>query len=240
MFIPGSRIGQPSSFEFTIMSQSSAGSISTWPTLPQLTGNLPLPTSGPGEVHILPFPMPGDGPHILPFPGTGAGTPGGLPSVSLPERVAGTEGDDRIEVPTGAVAAGLGGDDVFVLTPGDVDREGQPLAVITDFNAGDSLDLSRLGPDAKILGREESDRPWGADRVSIDFNGDGAEDGFVMLAGRGPDLGAYRPYPMPIAPGDGLRPLFTGAVTVAVTGDASGIRLMGDHSGFDGLDLSLV
>ncbi len=234
----GSRIGQTSNSEFTIMSQPSAGSIGAWPTLPQAAlGPSAFPASGPEEVHILPFPMPGDGPHILPFPGSGAGAPGGLPFPGLPERVAGTSGDDRIEVPTGAVAAGLGGDDTFVLTAGDTAEQGQPLAVITDFSDGDTLDLSQLGPDAKILGKEAPDHPWGADRVSIDFDGDGAEDGFVVLAGRGPDLGAFQPYPMPTIRGEGSPAIFTGAVTA----DAAGTRLMGGHFTDGGpWDLSLV
>ncbi len=222
------------------LSPISAGGVTAGPTLPQ-------PETG-GDFHILPFPMPGDGPHILPFPGPGDAAPGFTPpSVGLPERVAGTEGDDRIAVPTGAVAAGLGGNDVFVLTPGDAGKAGQPLAVITDFNEGDSLDLSQLGEGAKILGREAPNRPWGADRVSLDFNGDGSEDGFVLLAGKAPDLGGFRPYPMPTIRGDIAMTAFTpngpftGAVSGPIAGDgAAGIRLMGDFTTFEGMDLSVV
>lgn len=240
----GFRFPQSGVFEITTFGQPT-GVNATLSSAPAATP--PFTGAEPGEVHILPFPMPGDGPVVLPAPGT---TPGFAPgSIGLPERIAGTEGDDRIEVPTGAVAAGLGGNDVFVLTPADAAKAGQPLAIITDFNEGDSLDLGKLGANARILATDESDRPWGADRVSIDADGDGTEDGFVILAGKGPDLGTFQAYPMPIVRGD--TPVATlaanpfGGVNVGGPiaiggGDAAGIRLMGDFHTFEGMDLSVV
>jgi hypothetical protein len=123
--------------------------------------------------------------------------------------VAGTDADDRL-VLDGRVAFGGAGNDTFVLTSthGDVDGP-EHLGTIMDFQAGDKLDLSQLGEKAAELGRTADAK--GGERVSIDFDGDGKEDGFVIVHQRGeiapddtgvispPSDGEFHilPYPMP-------------------------------------------
>lgn len=91
----------------------------------------------------------------------------------------GTAGSDRIGLAAGATAVGKGGDDVYVLA-----SSGQPgagsefLGLILDFQAGDKLDLSSLGAKATILTQDlQKD---GGERIGIDYDGDGREDGFVV------------------------------------------------------------
>lgn len=118
--------------------------------------------------------------------------------------IVGTDGDDKLVLEGGATGIGAGGNDTFVLvSSGDVEGS-ERLGAILDFDAGDKLDLSRLGANAKILGRTEAD---GGVRVSIDYDGDGNEDGFVMTFEKGqiapsPDDGDFHILPFPM-PGDG-------------------------------------
>jgi hypothetical protein len=123
--------------------------------------------------------------------------------------VAGTEGDDRL-VLDGGFAAGGGGNDTFVLTSTHGDADGpENLGTILDFQVGDRLDLSQLGDKAAELGRTADIK--GGERVSIDFDGDGKEDGYLIVHERGeiapddtgvvspPSDGGFHilPYPMP-------------------------------------------
>lgn len=113
----------------------------------------------------------------------------------------GTDGDDRVDVGSGAAFGGQG-NDTFVLTSiGEKPAGPEHLGIIKDFEAGDTLDLSKLGEKAAILGREDDGA--GGERVSIDFDGDGAEDGFVILQDGtedGVDFVTILPFPLP---GDG-------------------------------------
>jgi len=111
--------------------------------------------------------------------------------------VAGTEGDDRL-VLDGRVAFGAGGNDTFVLTSTQDDPDGpEHLGTIMDFQDGDKLDLSQLGDKAAILGRDAAGK--GGERVSIDYDGDGKEDGFVIVHANGvpadDDTGVVSPLP---------------------------------------------
>jgi hypothetical protein len=123
--------------------------------------------------------------------------------------VAGTEGDDRL-VLDGRVAFGGEGNDTFVLTSTHSDVDGpEHLGTIMDFHEGDKLDLSQLGDKAAELGRTADAK--GGERVSIDFDGDGKEDGYLIVHERGEiapdDTGVISPpsdgevhilpYPMP-------------------------------------------
>lgn len=147
-------------------------------------------TVEPGEVTILPYPFPG--------PGETAGSPGRVLIV------AGTEGDDVLNLPTGAAAAGGAGADTFVLTSaGDQAIAGEPerLGVIFDFDEEDSLDLSQLGEQAAIIGRA-ADLQAGIERVSIDYDGDGNEDGYVLIGGKLENIGDDYPMPMPMPEGE--------------------------------------
>ncbi|TAL36006.1 MAG: hypothetical protein EPN98_05575 [Phenylobacterium sp.] len=118
--------------------------------------------------------------------------------------VVGTEGDDTLVLEGGATGIGGGGDDTFVLVSNGDAKGVERLGAILDFNAGDTLDLSRLGANARILGREDDD---GGTRISIDYDGDGKEDGFVLTFETGqiapsPDDGEFHILPFPM-PGDG-------------------------------------
>lgn len=142
-------------------------------------------------------PIPGDAvPMPLPI-AVGEPAPGGRVRV-----VAGTEADETLVIEGGATAFGGGGDDTFVLVSGGADEGVERLGAILDFDAGDTLDLSRLGETAAILGREAT---LGGARVSIDYDGDGREDGFVLTFEKGeiapePDDGGFTilPFPMPV------------------------------------------
>jgi hypothetical protein len=142
--------------------------------------------TGPFTADALPLPLPG-GVQIAPA----------LPIVARPFTIVGTEGDDRLLLPGGANAIGAGGDDVFVLSSRG-DTEGvEQLGSILDFSKGDTLDVSGLGEKAKILGSRALDRGEGQ-RFSIDYDGDGDEDGFVLAYNQPAlDVGGFRPYPMP-------------------------------------------
>jgi len=159
-----------------------------------ITGVTPLP------IDAVPFPMP-----IAP----GEPNPAGDTRLRM---VSGTDGDDRLVVGGGA-AFGGGGDDTFVLTSiGEDLGEPEHLGIILDFQDGDSLDLSQLGDKAAELGRTADAK--GGQRVSIDFDGDGKEDGFVIVHERGeiapddtgvispPIDGEFHILPFPM-PGDG-------------------------------------
>jgi hypothetical protein len=159
-----------------------------------ITGVTPLPTDA------VPLPMP-----IAP----GEPNPAGDTRLRM---VTGGEGDDVLVVGGGA-AFGGGGDDTFVLTSIGEDLDGpEHLGIIMDLQAGDKLDLSQLGDKAAELGREADGK--GGERVSIDFDGDGKEDGFVIVHERGEvapdDTGVISPpldgefhiLPFPM-PGDG-------------------------------------
>ena len=152
----------------------------------------PLPAgevSIPGDAIPMPLPIAVGEPH-----------PGGRIRV-----VAGTEGDDTLVLEGGATGLGGGGDDAFVLVSSGDTEGSERLGAILDFDAGDTLDLSRLGANARILGREDAD--GGGTRVSIDYDGDGKEDGFVLTFENGqivpsPDDGEFHILPFPM-PGDG-------------------------------------
>lgn len=175
------------------MPTSDSGNASSGVMTP-ITGVTPLP------VDAVPFPMP-----IAP----GEPNPAGDTRLRM---VSGTDGDDVLDVGGGA-AFGGGGNDTFVLSSIGEDLEGpEHLGIIMDFHEGDKLDLSQLGGKAAELGREADGK--GGQRVSIDFDGDGQEDGFVIVHERGEiapdDTGVISPpldgefhilpYPMP---GDG-------------------------------------
>jgi hypothetical protein len=150
----------------------------------------------------MPLPEPGGVSPALPLP--------------LPRLVSGSEGDDRLELPAGGVAFGRGGNDVFVLASAGGSETPERLGFIGDFDEGDQLDLSGLGADAKILGREASASPWGPDRISIDYDADGDEDGYLLVSdGKLPDLSNVPPVPMP-TPIDAVRILpYDGDVPVS-------------------------
>jgi hypothetical protein len=163
----------------------SSGPAVSGPTLLPPTDAVPMPMPiAPGELH----PGAGDGRLRI---------------------VAGTEGDDHL-VLEGGFAVGGGGNDTFVLTSTHGDADGpENLGTILDFQAGDKLDLSQLGDKAAELGRTAD--PKGGERVSIDFDGDGKEDGYLIVHERGeiapddtgvitpPSDGEFHilPYPMP-------------------------------------------
>lgn len=160
---------------------------------PPLDGQPPLPPSDvmpPGDAVPMPMPIPpGD-------PGVGNGRA---------RFVAGSEGDDRLMVQGGATVLGNGGNDVFVLTSSGQAEGSELLGVILDLQAGDSLDLSLLGESSAILARGAQD--GGGERISIDYDGDGHEDGFVIA------FDGSR-----VAPDDGI----------VADGEATGWRLMSD------------
>jgi hypothetical protein len=199
-------------------------------------------TSGPSIMGVAvgePHPLPIDAlPAPMPLP-SGEPAPGRVLIVS------GGEGDDRLVLPTGSVGSGGGGNDVFVLaSSGDAGAQGsERLATIIDWNEGDRLDLSNLGENARELGRAAD--AGGGVRVSIDYDGDGAEDGFVLVSHRGsvpglpsdtparpePIDGEYHILPFPM-PGDGPFPVPGGdggfhILPFPVTGD--GPYLLGNQ-----------
>jgi len=178
------------------MPTSDSGNAISSGTTP-IIGAKPLPTD------VLPMPMP------MPI-APGEPSPAGDARLRI---VAGTDGDDRL-VLDGRVAFGGGGDDTFVLTSTADDVDGpEHLGTIMDFQDGDKLDLSELGDKAAILGRDADGK--GGERVSIDVDGDGKEDGFVILHENGvpapddsgvisplPGDGEFHILPFPM-PGDG-------------------------------------
>ncbi len=127
--------------------------------------------------------------------------------------VAGTDDDDRL-VLDGRTAFGGGGNDTFVLTSTGSSSDGpENLGTIMDFQAGDRLDLSQLGANAAIVGRE-ADAKGGA-RVAIDYDGDGKADGYVTIHERGeiapddtgvvtPGDGEFHILPFPMPGDDGV------------------------------------
>lgn len=126
--------------------------------------------------------------------------------------VTGTEDDDRLE-PNGGFAFGGGGNDTFVLTAQGGAEGPEHLGTILDFQAGDVLDLSQLGDAAVELGREGD--ASGGQRVSIDFDGDGKADGYVVLHENGapapddtgvvsPGDDAFHILPFPMPGDDGV------------------------------------
>jgi len=174
------------------MPTSDPGNATSGGTAP-ITGVTPLP------IDAVPMPMP-----IAP------GEPS--PDGGRLRIIAGTDGDDRL-VLDGRVAFGGDGNDTFVLTSTHDDVDGpENLGTIMDFHEGDKLDLSELGAKAAELGRTADAK--GGERVSIDYDGDGKEDGYVIVHERGeiapddtgvvspPADGEFHilPYPMP---GDG-------------------------------------
>jgi len=159
----------------------------------------PMP-SGDGAVTLLPIdavPMPLPIAPDEPAPGGGR-----------IRMVAGTDADETLVIEGGATAFGGGGDDTFVLVSSGEAEGSERLGAILDFNDGDALDLSRLGDKAQVLGREALD---GGVRVSIDYDGDGQEDGFVLTCEQGsiapePDDGGVTilPFPLPVDIGGGI------------------------------------
>jgi hypothetical protein len=146
---------------------------------------------GPGDGGFTVAPVP------LPRPDGAPGFSAG--SAPLIQLVAGGAGDDTLVLQAGGVAFGGGGKDTFVLISKGGVEGSELLGLINDFGADDSLDLSQLGPNAQILGREQPAGPWGPERIAIDFDGDGKEDGHLLVSeGRPPlDFGLVRPMPMP-------------------------------------------
>lgn len=148
----------------------------------------PLPILPPGDPSLPPpVPLPEPiGPNVGSHPGSDL-------------YVAGGAGDDRLALKPGGVAFGGGGDDVFVLSSAGGARGPELLGTILDFSDGDRLDFSQLGAKAGELRRvQQAD---GATRVSVDYDGDGAEDGFVILAAP-PSLLPDGIPAMPELPGD--------------------------------------
>ena len=165
-------------------------------TSPDFQGR-PLPADGAAiTIAVPPVPMP------MPRPDGGVVTP----HVGPVRFVAGTAGNDTLVLQPGGFAFGGGGDDTFVLVSGGRGTGVERLGVISDFNAGDKLDLSQLGANAKVLARETGNAPGAPDRMSIDYDGDGKEDGF-LLVGPGRPFGEARPLPMPIGEGPRIQPL---------------------------------
>lgn len=170
-------------------SSVSSGPAVSGPTLLPPTDAVPMPMPiAPGEPH------PGDAGRM--------------------RIVAGTDGDDRL-VLDGRVAFGGEGNDTFVLTSTNPDADGpENLGTIMDFHEGDELDLSQLGSNAAILGREADEK--GGQRVSIDIDGDGKEDGYVTVHERGEiapddtgvvtpgDEGEFHILPFPMPGDDGV------------------------------------
>ncbi|WP_068877428.1 MULTISPECIES: hypothetical protein [unclassified Phenylobacterium] len=141
------------------------------------TGVVPLPADA------LPAPVPG---QIEPVPGDS----GRLRIVT------GTDADDVLTL-DGLFAFGGKGADTFVLTSVGADDDGpENLGTVMDLSAEDKIDLSQLGPNAAILGREADGK--GGERISIDFDGDGDEDGFVTAF----ENGAPAPDDAGVVPGD--------------------------------------
>lgn len=155
-------------------------------------------SSGPISIDIMPLP-PGDA-APYPMPILPAGLDGGFDTRL--RMVSGTDDDDRLDVGGGAAFGGEG-NDVFVLSSiGEVEGP-EHLGLILDFQAGDSLDLSQLGDQAAILGETEAED--GALRISIDYDGDGAEDGFVLAYENGvpkPDDTGVVDLPFPVDDGE--------------------------------------
>lgn len=113
--------------------------------------------------------------------GGGAGVSAGDAGSVIPafKLITGTEGDDLLPIAGGFIFGGAGADS-FLLTPVSSRFEAlSDFGVILDFQSADKLDLSALGADAKILGSEPV-LDGGGQRVSIDFDGDGVEDGFLF------------------------------------------------------------
>lgn len=149
----------------------------------------------PGAIDFDPRPMPVD------FDGGIGSTPGFLPRIQF---VFGDAADNTLVLQPGGFAFGGGGNDTFVLTSGGGAEGSERLGMITDFDDGDMLDLGRLGPKAQVLGREQPAGLWGGpDRISIDYDGDGREDGHLLVSSGRPPAGfdTVRPMPMP-SPGD--------------------------------------
>lgn len=186
----------------------SSGPAVSGPTLLPPTDAVPMPMPiAPGEPH------PGDAGRM--------------------RIVAGTDGDDRL-VLDGRVAFGGEGNDTFVLTSTSPDADGpENLGTIMDFQAGDKLDLSQLGANAAIVGREADEK--GGERVSIDYDGDGKADGYVTIHERGeiapddtgvvtPGDGEFHILPFPMPGDDGVMtilpyPMPGDGVTVSVSLD---------------------
>lgn len=150
--------------------------------MPTFAAGAPITISaGGGETLLLPL----NATVLPPTPvgvaaGSGATVPSEAGSIEpVGPFVTGTPGDDLIPL-AGGIAFGGAGSDSFLLTPLSSRFEVlTDFGVILDFKATDKLDLSALGADAKILG-SETILGGGAQRVSIDFDGDGEEDGFVV------------------------------------------------------------
>lgn len=160
-------------------------------------------------------PMPIDGPVLLPLPGDAVPIPFPIapgepsPDTGRIRMVAGTEADEKLTIEGGATAFGGGGGDTFILVSSGEAEGSERLGAILDFDAGDALDLSRLGEAATILGREAIE---GGFRVSIDYDGDGKEDGHVFTFEKGqvapsPDDQGFTILPVDFGGGIGDTPI---------------------------------
>jgi hypothetical protein len=124
---------------------------------------------------------------------SGGGAPTGAADV-----IDGGSGDDKILVDPSVVAIGGKGADIFVVAP-RVSGAGAMLGVVVDFNAdeGDTLVFSGSIPGTivsistvdDILGttitavRQLDGARFEGQRWGVDFNGDGFEDGYLLVAG---------------------------------------------------------
>jgi hypothetical protein len=131
-------------------------------------------------------------------PGDDVLSGGGAPTGQV-DLLDGGSGDDEISVDGSVVAEGGSGADTFVVAPpsrtGDATTN---LGVIVDFDeaAGDVLrfdtihkvTITSITPvdnvlaDAAGASTLTSVRPVAGDRIGVDLNGDGVEDGFVLVA----------------------------------------------------------
>ena len=114
----------------------------------------------------------------------------------------GGPGDDRIVLTSEAAAFGGTGADTFVISaPAVLDRPDTLLGTIYDFNASEGDRLVASGSDLVILGRpggEPADlgfasKPDADQRVSVDLDGDGRADGYILLTSASPHAAAATP-----------------------------------------------
>lgn len=125
---------------------------------------------------------------------SGGGAPAGTADV-----LDGGSGDDRIFVDPAVVAIGGKGADVFVVVAPPAGAGGDPeLGVIVDFDAseGDILTFQAPGavtiltatPQADLIGSTMTASSlvtasrMSGERLGIDWNGDGVEDGYLLVA----------------------------------------------------------
>lgn len=131
-------------------------------------------------------------------PGDDVISGGGAPTGQV-DVLDGGSGDDQIAVDSSVVAEGGSGADTFVVTPPAVSGRGSTnLGVIIDFDgsAGDTLKfdtaqkvtITSITPVDNILAEAAGSATLASasavpgDRVGVDVDGDGVEDGYVLVA----------------------------------------------------------